>query len=118
MVQVPGKITTNTGSEKLDNILSKILNFNLKDVLGVGGPGSKKQTLSSGLTKGSVFDQNLAKEISTKNIEIKPEDISIEPVQTSDERLISYIHEFSKNMLNNKNISHIMDKLDKLFVIK
>ena len=63
MVQVPGKITTNTGSEKLDNILSKILNFNLKDVLGVGGPGSKKQTLSSGLTKGSVFDQNLAKKL-------------------------------------------------------
>ena len=57
-----------------------------------------------------LFISNLAKEISTKNIEIKPEDISIEPVQTSDERLISYIHEFSKNMLNNKNISHIMDQ--------
>ncbi len=64
MVQVPDKITTNTGNKQLDSILGSILNFNLKDALGVGGPGSKKQTLSSGLTnQGSIFDQNLQKKI-------------------------------------------------------
>jgi len=64
MVQVPDKITTNTGNPQLDRILGSILNFNLKDALGVGGPGSKKQTLSSGLTnQGSIFDQNLQKKL-------------------------------------------------------
>ena len=64
MVQVPDKITTDTGNKQLDNILSSILNFNLKSALGVGGSGSQKQTLSSGLAnQGSVFDQNLQKKI-------------------------------------------------------
>ena len=63
MVQVPDKITTDTGNKQLDSILSSILNFNIKSALGVGGPGSK-QTLSSGLTnQGSIFDQNLQKKL-------------------------------------------------------
>ena len=64
MVQPPSKITTDTGNKKLDSILGSILNFNLKNALGVGQPGSQKQTLSSGLTnQGSIFDQNLQKKI-------------------------------------------------------
>jgi len=64
MVQVPDKITPDTGNKKLDSILGSILNFNLKNALGVGQPGSQKQTLSSGLTnQGSIFDQNLQKKI-------------------------------------------------------
>ena len=70
MVQVPDKITTNTGNKQLDSILGSILNFNLKDALGVGGPGSKKTNFKFlGLTnQGSIFDQNLQKKKNHKKV--------------------------------------------------
>jgi hypothetical protein len=58
------------------------------------------------------FKINIAKEISSKNITIDPKDISVEPNMASDEKLISYIHEYSKDILNDKGISHIMEQND------